>query len=178
MAAKSFSSKKIILCFLFISLIFLSNVFGVEEYELVNKVCNEQDDVDFCLNVLKSDVSSKFATKVKVLANISVNVTRSNSTGTLSLFKGVEYGPPGLLKSFQECTPLYDDTVFLLNVFFKEKDCFKTVLDILFAEDDVKRCQGIANGNGAHDSIITPANDGTLKFLSLSEYLAKLMCMY
>ncbi|GJU58800.1 invertase inhibitor, partial [Tanacetum coccineum] len=150
----------------------------VKEYELVNKVCNEQDDVNFCLNVLKSDVSSKFATKVKVLANISVNVARSNSTATLSLFQGVKYGPPGLLKSFLECTAWYDDAVFLLKVCFKEKDCFKTVLDILFAKDEVKRCQRIADGNGAHDSIITPANDGTLKFLLLSESLAKLMCLY
>ncbi|GKA33196.1 invertase inhibitor [Tanacetum coccineum] len=177
MAANSFSSKKIILCFLFISLIFIFNVFSVKEYELVNKVCNEQDDVNFCLNVLKSDVSSKFATKIKVLVKISVNVARGNSTVTLSLFQGVKYGPPGLLKSFLECTALYDDAVFLLKVCFREKDCSRTVFDILFAEDEVKRCQSIADGNGAHDSIITPANDGILKFLSLSGSLAKLMCL-
>nr|GEV90892.1 hypothetical protein [Tanacetum cinerariifolium] len=178
MDTNSFSSKKIILCFLFISLIFLSNVFGVEEYELVYKVCNEQDDVYFCLNVLKSDVSSKFATKVKVLAKISVNVARSNSTATLSLFQGVKYGPPGLLKSSLECSALYDDVVFLLMVCFKENDCFRTVSDIQLAKGEVMDCQRIADGNGAHDSIITPANDGTLKFLSLSESLAKLTCLY
>ncbi|GKD45207.1 invertase inhibitor [Tanacetum coccineum] len=176
MAANSFSSKNIFLCFLFISPLFLSNVFGVEEYELVNKVCNEQDDVKFCLNVLKSDVSSKFATKVKVLAKISVNVARSNSTATLSQFQGVKCGPPGLLKSLQECITLYDNVVFLLKDCFKEKKCFETVFDIHFAGDQVKGCQGVADVNGAHDSIITPANDGTLKFLSLSESLAKLMC--
>nr|GEX53749.1 hypothetical protein [Tanacetum cinerariifolium] len=176
MAANSFLSKKIILSFLFISPIFLSNVFGVEEYKLVNKVCNKQDDLNFCLNVLKASVRSKFATKVKVLAKISVNAARSNSTATLSQFQGVKRGPPGLLKSLQECSALYDDVVFLLKDCFNEPECFGTVVDINFSGDQVKRCQGIADGNGAHDSIITPANDGTLKFLSLSESLAKLMC--
>nr|GEU29609.1 hypothetical protein [Tanacetum cinerariifolium] len=176
MAVNSFSSKIIFLCFLFISPLFLSNVFGVKEYDLVNKVCNKQEDVKFCLNVLKSDVGSKFATKVKVLAKISVNVARINSTATLSQFQRVKRGPPGLLKSLRKCITLYYNVVFLLKDCFKEKECLGTIFDIHFAGDQVKGCQGVADVNGAHDSIITPANDSTLKFLLLSESLAKLMC--
>ncbi|GJW04844.1 invertase inhibitor [Tanacetum coccineum] len=175
MAANCFSSRKIILFFLFVSPIFMSNVFGAEEYELVNKLCNEQGDVSFCLNVLKSDDSSKFATEVKVLAKISVNVAISNSTATQSQFQGVKDGSPGLLKSLQECIASYDTVVSEFKVCMNE-DCDGTSMHIHVAGDEVKRCQGIADENGARDSIITPANDGTLKFVSLSESLANLMC--
>ncbi|GKA43765.1 hypothetical protein Tco_0736489 [Tanacetum coccineum] len=81
---------------------------------------------------------------------------------------GVKDGPPGLLKSLQECITSYDTVVSKFTVCFNEEDCDATALDIHVVGDEVKRCQGIADGNRAHDSIITPANDITLKFVSLN----------
>nr|GEV90503.1 hypothetical protein [Tanacetum cinerariifolium] len=83
---------------------------------------------------------------MKVLAKISVNVAIKNSTVT---------------RKFTVC--------------FNEEDRDATALDIHVAGDEVKHCQGIADGNGAHNSIITPANDVTLKFVSLSESLVNLV---
>ena len=176
MATNCFSSDKTILFFLFISPFFISNAFAAEPYELVNKVCNQQGNVNFCMEVLKSDESSKFATEVKTLATIAVNVAIKKSTGTRSQFQGVKDGPPGLLKSLQECIASYDTVIAEFKVCMKEEECNLTGMDIHDAGDEVKRCQSIADGNGAHDSIITPANNLTLEFVSLGETLANLMC--
>ncbi|GJV29944.1 invertase inhibitor [Tanacetum coccineum] len=172
-------ATKILFFFLFISPILISNAYTFSKvpYELVNKVCHEQaNNVEFCLAVLKSDNSSKFAKDVATLTNIVVHVATNYSTRTRDHFKGLQTGPPGLLKSLKECVPAYDNVIASLKICLKEEECELTGYDIHVAGDEVRRCQTIADGNGARGSFITPANNVTLDFCILGESLANLMC--
>lgn len=141
MATNCFSSKKIILFSCLFLLFFISNAFAAQPFDLVNKVCSKQGNVNFCMQVLKSDQSSKFATEVKTLTKIAVNVAINKATETRSQFQGVKDGPPGLLKSLTECISSYDTVIAEFKVSMQEEDCDGTGMDIHVAGDEVKRCQ-------------------------------------
>ena len=176
MATISFSFTKVLFLLSFISPILISNASSSKPYELVNKVCHEQANVEFCLDILKSDKRSKFAKDVTTLTKIVVHVATKYSTRTRDHFKGLKTGPPGLLKSLKECIPSYNSVIAGFKICLKEGDCELIGYDIHVAGDEVERCQTIADDNGAHDSFITPANNVTLNFCKLGESLANLMC--
>nr|GEW68488.1 invertase inhibitor [Tanacetum cinerariifolium] len=107
-----------------------------------------------------------------MLTKIVVHVATKYSTRTRDQFKGLKTGPPGLLKSLKECIPAYNNVIASLKICLKEEACELTGYDIHVAGDEVKRCQTIADDNGAHGSFITPANNVTLDFCTLGESLA------
>ncbi|KAI3757479.1 hypothetical protein L6452_05016 [Arctium lappa] len=165
-----------IFIFSIVSFILISNVDASEPYELVNKFCSKLDKVDFCLEVLKSDNRSQFANDVTTLTRIAVDVSTQNSTKTRDYFQSVKSGPPGVLKSLKDCIGLYDNVIKNLRLCMSEEDCSLTSYDIHAAGEEVKRCQAIADSNGAQGSFITSSNNVTQDLCWLSESLANLSC--
>lgn len=96
---------------------------------MLNKVCNDQGNVNFYMEVLKSVEGSKFATEVKTLIKIVVNVAINNSTSRWSS-QSVE--------SLQECIASCDIVIGEFTVSFNEEDYDATSLDIHVAGDSNK----------------------------------------
>ncbi|XP_071729063.1 cell wall / vacuolar inhibitor of fructosidase 2-like [Rutidosis leptorrhynchoides] len=170
-----FSITKMLFFFCIISVMTLIST-ADDPYELVNKVCNEEQNPNFCLGVLKSDERSKFAKDIKTLTQVAVDVAAKNATATLDYFKGVKTGPPNVLESLKQCFDPYNNVIVNFQKCMKEEECDLISYDIHTAGDEVKRCQAFVDGNNAHDSFITGSNDMTQNFCLLGESLANRIC--
>lgn len=171
-----FSFTKIFFFLLITSLISILNAESSKPYELVDKVCSGLDNVNFCLEVLKSDSRGKFAKNITILTKIAVDVATKNTTKTRDYFLGVKTGPPSVLKSLKDCIIAYNNVISNLNICLKGEECDLISYDIHVAGDEVTRCQTIADANGAHRSFITTSNNVTHDFCWLGESLANSMC--
>lgn len=172
----SLSFSKLLFVFSVISVILITNVVTADEYELVESVCSKVGNEPFCLAVLKSNESSKFAKDIKTLATIAIDAATQNSTSTRDYFLSVKTGPPAVLKSLKDCIDSYHIVINGFTNCLKEEDCSLIGYDIHDAGDEVRRCQAMTDSNGAHDSFITASNNITLDFCGLGESLANRMC--
>lgn len=162
--------------FSIIWVILITNVDASKPYELVDKVCSEQGNKNFCLDVLKSDERSKFAKDINTLMKVVVAVATKSSTQRRDHFRRVKKGPPGVLKSLKYCIDSYNNVILNFKICLNEDDCSLIGYDIHVAGDEVRRCQSLVDANNAHHSFITSSNIVTLDFCLLGESLANRMC--
>ncbi|KAI7758311.1 hypothetical protein M8C21_008829 [Ambrosia artemisiifolia] len=172
----SLSLSKIVFVLSVVSVMVTSSAAAPKPYELVDNICRQLGNEQFCLNVLKSDPRSKYAKDITTLTTIAVDMATKNISATRDYFVSVKNGPPALLKSLEGCIGSYNTVISELMNCLKEEDCSLISYDIHDAGDEVKRCQAMADSNGAHDSFITTSNNVTLDYCGLGESLANLMC--